>query len=186
MWHWTKMDYAQINHINSLIYFRRKSSLAYFPTALEDSVNWIQVTPFYTGNTILFKIKVFGRRIKETALVMYLIKLTKFLIFIILKAFSLKIHMQKIVFQRKKFFWNRWLSFKNQFKIVFLLPGTGSRKKLGIMPVWRIFIWSCQPYKSFQKQLVVKLSNQKFSVNFVKNVVLLFQIYFRVFAQYPG
>ena len=101
------MGYAQTNYLNSLIYFRRKSSLAYFPTALEDSVNWIQVTPFYTGNTILFKIKVFGRKIKETALVMYLIKLTKFLIFIILKAFSLKIHMQKIVFQREKFFWNR-------------------------------------------------------------------------------
>ena len=53
-------------------YFRRKSSLTRLLSAVQVSVNSMQEH----SSAILFQIEVFGRKIKETALAMYFIKIT--------------------------------------------------------------------------------------------------------------
>lgn len=51
-------------------YFQRLYSLAHLPPAPQVSANLIQETSFY------FKVKVFGRKIKEAALAKHFIEVT--------------------------------------------------------------------------------------------------------------
>ena len=52
----------QTSILNPINYFQRKHSFAHFPPTLEDSVNWIHITPFY------FNLKFLAEKLRKLQL----------------------------------------------------------------------------------------------------------------------